>query len=602
MKQQAKTLHKHGLKVIPFWDKKDGSKIFPANYAEYRNKQTDQDIEYLFRDKSDGIALLCTDGIEVIDIDLKHDSKQNIDKLFFAELKQTDIWGEVEKCVIQKTKSGGWHLIYRTEIPDGNTKLATRPGSPEAVLETRGKGGLIFVAPTPNYEIKKGSLTAIPKISDKAKRTIFQVAKSFDTPEQVKHELKPEKEGLTPWDDFNMQSDLLAALESYGWRKVRENSEYIYLNRPGAKHSKGVDASIIKAAGLLYVWSTSTKYEAGKAYSAFSVLAHEEYGGDHSRAAKYLYENDYGDRQTIKVVPDPAEEKEKHVRKLLKKAMATRFDNTKPITELPSILDHVRPDKYYKVGGLGMIGAFSGHEKSGKTYVVGKICSSGIRNEPVFGWRLKLNGKKLLYLDTEQSEYFYQLTQKRILEEAGYVDANCPQYDAYHLRQFPASERFDIVQEIIYSTDNLGCVVIDGYVDLMNDYNDLKESQEVLSKLMKWTDEKKFLLMGVLHVNKGDGKLRGHLGSELKNKADFVVKTQKQDDRYLVSNPTARFAGFRSWTFYRPEDMPAYTEFEDVEDSLPKPFVSNQFPSPKAKQNGQAKRANAPTDYSDVPF
>jgi hypothetical protein len=74
----AKDYAAAGLKVIPFWNEQDGKKRFPSDYAKYRQQQTLDDIAKLFSVDSDGICLLCVDGIEAVDIDTKHDTKGTI--------------------------------------------------------------------------------------------------------------------------------------------------------------------------------------------------------------------------------------------------------------------------------------------------------------------------------------------------------------------------------------------------------------------------------------------------------------------------------------------------------------------------------------------
>ncbi|MBK8706496.1 MAG: bifunctional DNA primase/polymerase [Saprospiraceae bacterium] len=134
--ETAMTYHAAGLKVIPFYSEADGHKNFPSGYARYREAQTETDIRNLFNLPCDGIALLCTDGIEAIDIDTKHDPTGQV----VAEL--TPLFERLEMpAVIQKTKSGGLHLIYRCNQPGVNQKLARREGCVEAMIETRGKVG-----------------------------------------------------------------------------------------------------------------------------------------------------------------------------------------------------------------------------------------------------------------------------------------------------------------------------------------------------------------------------------------------------------------------------------------------------------------------------
>lgn len=238
---------------------------------------------------------------------------------------------------------------------------------------------------------------------------------------------------------------------------------------------------------------------------------------------------------------------------LLRKALETRFDYHADVKEVPAVLTVDRNGREYKLGALGQIGIFSGHEKSGKSFVLECIAASAIGGgHPKIGFSLALGEKKVIWFDTEQSAYFYQLNQRRLHQLAG-VHSNTPFYDAYHLRRFNAGERLEIIEKILHSQDDIGAVIIDGFVDLMLDYNSLEETQLLMSRLMRWTDELNILLMGVLHLNKGDGKLRGHLGSELKNKCDFQITVVKEEQSYTISNPTNRYMTFPAYTFTRDE-------------------------------------------------
>lgn len=246
---------------------------------------------------------------------------------------------------------------------------------------------------------------------------------------------------------------------------------------------------------------------------------------------------------------------------LLRKALATKFDYHEQIEKIPAVLTVDCFGKEYEVGALGQIGIFSGHEKSGKSFVLECIAASAIGGgHRKLGFSMMLADKKMLWFDTEQSAYFYHFNQRRLHNLAG-VHSNTPFYDAYHLRKFTAEERLEIIEKVLYASDNVGAVVIDGFVDLMLDYNSLEETQLLMSRLMRWTDELNVLLMGVLHLNKGDGKLRGHLGSELKNKCDFQITVSKDEEVYTIKNPTNRYVTFPAFTFSRNgEGMPEVEE------------------------------------------
>lgn len=94
------------------------------------------------------------------------------------------------------------------------------------------------------------------------------------------------------------------------------------------------------------------------------------------------------------------------------------------------------------------------------------------------------------------------------------------------LRKHTPEERLAIVECAIYHTDRLGLVIIDGIRDLVYDINSPVEATTVISKLMQWTDERQLHLHTVLHQNKSDDNARGHIGTELNNKAETVIQIE----------------------------------------------------------------------------
>lgn len=559
--QSAIEYHKAGLKVVPFWNEADGKKRFPAQYAKYRDAQSEADVRTLFASGCDGICLLCTDGIEAVDIDSKHDPKGTIKRDLSDSLKDFDLGGL--PVLVQRTKSGGYHWIYKCPEPEGNLKLAHRRGHKEAMIETRGKGGLLFVAPTPGYEILNGSLTDVhaAQLTQEQRDTLIRLCRHFDEPDPVQYEkkVKPEAaqiQGEKPWEAFDKATDIRAMMEGYGWRVIGKQGEYTRMNRPGAKHSRGVDGTVIESANLFYPFTSSEQFEPNKAYSPAAVFAIMEHRGDFSSAAKALYKMGFGDR----IEKTQQEEARTKLPELLEKAMQSRFEFGIIEPEPKAILRY-EGDRAQAIAGRGMIGVLTGHEKSGKSFVGACIAASGIRaGGEVLNLSLDLDGGKMLWFDTEQGRISFNRTQRRI-----YRLAECSQsaqnYAAFNLRRFSPAERIEVIEHLIYNTPGLSVVMIDGFVDLIGDYNDLKSVQEYVGRLMRWSDERQILILGVLHVNKGDGKIRGHIGSELKNKCDFIINvTRSEQGEYVASNPTNRnYMNFQDQVFTRDSDgMPVY--------------------------------------------
>jgi len=586
----AKDYHTAGLKVIPFWNAENGGKKFPNDYAKYREAQTDSDIDALFRVESDGICLLCTDGIEAVDIDVKHDPKKTIVDDLCASI---DEFGFDMPRIVQTTKSGGLHIIYRCPNPDGNRKLAKRKGSPEAVIETRGKGGLLFIWPTPGYDIVTGSLLDIPQVTQQQRDNIIGLCEHLNEVEPEKFETHIKNpaartiEGKTPWAAFDEQTNVVDMMVGYGWRVIGSRGEYVRLNRPGAKNSRGVDATIIQGSNLFYPFTSSEQFTPNKAYSPSSVFALLEHNGDFSAAARELYLQGYGDRITPKSAAEKTA-KEAEIKaalpSLIDRVKQTRFDYFRKDEYIKPLLT-VRADKIYPIAGRGMLGLFSGHEKSGKSFVLSYIESAGIgRLDERLNFNLDLDGGQLLHFDTEQSLYFYQKTQRRILDNAG-VRGNSRDFAAYHLRRFSPAERLEIIGYFVDNQPNISVLVIDGFVDLLDDYNSIEKVNKLMDRLMRWSDEKNILILGVLHLNKGDGKIRGHIGTEMKNKFDFIIRvTQTESGNYAITNPTSRFMPFPDIEFTRNETGEAvYTKlassgFHFVEDAV---SSSPQTPPPR---------------------
>ncbi|WP_302582218.1 hypothetical protein [uncultured Bacteroides sp.] len=96
-----------------------------------------------------------------------------------------------------------------------------------------------------------------------------------------------------------------------------------------------------------------------------------------------------------------------------------------------------------------------------------------------------------------------------------------------------------MIDHAIASTPGLGLVVIDGIRDLMYDINNATEATNVITRLMAWTDRYQIHIHTVLHQNKADDNVRGHIGTELNNKAETVLQIAKNSDDPAVSEVTA---------------------------------------------------------------
>ena len=194
------------------------------------------------------------------------------------------------------------------------------------------------------------------------------------------------------------------------------------------------------------------------------------------------------------------------------------------------------------IGTLGNFSASIGKAKSKKTFNVSAIVAAALKNGTVLQYVAELSDgkRKVLYVDTEQSPYHCLKVMKRILRMADLPDdRDNENLEFLALRKYTPEQRIRIVEQAINNTPDIGLVIIDGIRDMVYDINSPGESTRIISKLMQWTDERRIHIHTVLHLNKGDDNTRGHLGTELNNKAETVLQITKDDFERDISSVAA---------------------------------------------------------------
>jgi hypothetical protein len=214
--------------------------------------------------------------------------------------------------------------------------------------------------------------------------------------------------------------------------------------------------------------------------------------------------------------------------------------------------DEIEPPKvaWEQINGtetaiLGTLGNFSliiGKAKSRKSFYVNIAISTIVQNDLLmnqFRGCLSDDKKTVLYFDTEQGKYHVQLALKRICTQIGISEPT--NLKTYHLRSKAPAERLALIEHAINTTPNVGFVVIDGIKDLVTSINDEEQATMIATKLLKWTEEKEIHILTVLHQNKNDKNARGHLGSELVNKAETVLSITKDETDNNISIVEAEY-------------------------------------------------------------
>lgn len=191
---------------------------------------------------------------------------------------------------------------------------------------------------------------------------------------------------------------------------------------------------------------------------------------------------------------------------------------------------------------LGNYSMLIGKAKSRKTFCTTLALATATKNGIIqnkFIGNLPDNKRMVLYFDTEQGKHHVQKAFKRISLIA---DVKHPSnIKVYSLRSESTLNRLKLIEKAVYRTKDLGFVVIDGIRDLVTSINDEEQATFIANKLLKWTEELDIHIICVLHQNKGDNNARGHLGTELQNKAETVLSVTKYQNDENISIVSAEY-------------------------------------------------------------
>ena len=313
IRQRALEAHRVGISVVP--TRQDGTKRPAVRWRVYQQRLASTGkIARWFGGEARGLALVTgaiSGGLEALDFDSRavyEAWSERLRQRGFESLHDRLTRGYLE------ASPNGMHLLYRSCSVERNQKLASVPvDSPQrlrALIETRGEGGLIVVAPSGGgvhpsgnpYVLLAGGMSTIASISADERQALFSIARSFDQtpPEYALKGVPPPTraarvQGERPGDHYNRHVSWVEVLEPHGWNVLYIRDGVGYWQRPG-KEGPAISATTnYGGSDLLYVFSTSTPFEAERAYSKFAAYAVLEHGGDFSAAARALTVRGYAE-------------------------------------------------------------------------------------------------------------------------------------------------------------------------------------------------------------------------------------------------------------------------------------------------------------------
>lgn len=275
--------------------------------------------------------------------------------------------------------------------------------------------------------------------------------------------------------------------------------------------------------------------------------------------------------------------------------MSHEYDPTKPRVQVPAVLSLRIDGKDYPILGKGMICAIVAEEKAGKTTLANAAIAAAISGFPQLNFFADLPDG-IECFDTEQPDYWFEGNQEMIYRMAG-LREKTPRYRAFPMRPLSPAERVAVIDARLKGRKDLSLIVIDGLVDLCNNFNDERAASETLQHLMRWSDETGAAIITMLHLTKGSRFMRGHLGSILKQKADsgIMLTHNEGEPNYDVKCHFGRYAPFPAWSFYRDRNgMPCLSH----PDALPE-RQEDPYPVPVQMSMPIVNRRN---DDDEIPF
>lgn len=231
---------------------------------------------------------------------------------------------------------------------------------------------------------------------------------------------------------------------------------------------------------------------------------------------------------------------------------------------------------------LGGIHNITGQAGNGKTMTIAQFMAAILCGE-CGGLKYELSEHvphpTVLYIDTEMEEDNTIAVKNRVLTmakrdigktyddfhvmmlrdvaEIPIRDKNGNQVTDKHGRPIflnPAIARWRATLKAMWIYKPTVCF-IDGLLDVVADFNDNIECQDLIFKCMKVASHYNTSLWCVLHQNPGGEKLVGHLGSFLERKVTDVIQTKKSKDEttgevaFEVKQKKARSRDFNDWKF-----------------------------------------------------
>jgi len=161
---------------------------------------------------------------------------------------------------------------------------------------------------------------------------------------------------------------------------------------------------------------------------------------------------------------------------------------------------------------------------------------------------------EIMIFDTEQGRHHVWRLREKIYKLSGH------HVPTFYLRGQSPAERREFIKGTVENWEvHPKIIVIDGIRDLMSNINDADESTQLIVWLEKLTLAHDLHVINVLHLNKTDNNARGHIGTELLNKAQVTIELEldQKTNMTQIRCESSRDKPFDSfWFTHGMDDLP----------------------------------------------
>ena len=180
------------------------------------------------------------------------------------------------------------------------------------------------------------------------------------------------------------------------------------------------------------------------------------------------------------------------------------------------------------LGTYGNLSVITAPPKTRKTFFVSLLASAFLSGTNIYGGQIKghRGDGDLIHIDTEQGSWHASKVFRRPLDMDSTILKD--KYHTFALRTVGFKERLQFIEHYLKEKiTEPSLVILDGIADLCSDVNNIEQSNELVSALMRISQQQNVHIICVIHQNFGSAKLgTGHLGSALEKKAETVISLE----------------------------------------------------------------------------